>query len=365
MYTRRTAVAAAIFALGFTALSSATAANLNYTLYMSEANKTVTVPLYNSSYIRTFWIEGFTDVSGSAPNIAGVKLTANEGDIVNLTVYNNTSESHGFTLRNGSAAAYGPAAGTPAVIVIPTTTIPANTSKSFSFSAPAAGSYFYYDPTTDTKTNTLNRSVGMYGALVVYPPGQTSGSAGNVWTGGPAYKYDYTWVLSDYDKKVNEAERLNTAFTGVYKATYAFINGDFGVHAMKNPLVSPVVNVNDTVAIRVINPGTISHPLHFHGYHGKLVSVNNVPQNRVIEKDVLDVPALTTMDLVFHIDQKGIYIIHDHTGMMVTQDGIYAEGMLAEFDVCKKEGGLISGDLYCPVPTIGVSWGGGGGWGGF
>ena len=365
MHTRRTALAAAFLALGFTASGSVSAANLNYTLYMSEANKTVTVPLYNSSYIRTFWIEGFTDVSGSAPNIAGVKLTANEGDIVNLTVYNNTSESHGFTLRNGTAASYGPAAGTPTVVVIPNTTIPANTSKSFSFTAPAAGSYFYYDPTTDAKTNTLNRSVGMYGAFIVYPPGQTSGSAGSLWTGGPTYKYDYTWVLSDYDKKLNEAERVGTtAFTGVYKPTYAFINGDFGVHAMKNTLVSPVVNVNDTVAIRVVNAGTIAHPLHFHGYHGELVSVNNVPQNRVLEKDVIDVPPMATMDLIFHIDQKGIYIVHDHTGMMVTQDGIYAEGMLAEFDVCKKEGGLIADDPHCPIPTIGVpnSWGGS--WGG-
>lgn len=359
----RHAALAAFFVLGSAAFSTPHAAIVNFTLYMSEANKTMTVPLYMSSYIRTFWIEGFTDVSGSPPNIAGVKLVANQGDTVNLTVYNNTSESHGFTLRNGSAAAYGPAAGTPTVTVIPTTTIPASTSKSFSFTAPAAGSYFYYDPTTDAKTLTLNRSVGMYGAMIVYPPGQTPGSAGSLWTGGPTYKYDYTWVLSDFDKKVNEAERIGTtAFSGIYKATYAFINGDFGVHAMKNTLVSPVVNVNDTVAIRVVNAGTIAHPLHFHGYHGELVSVNNVPQSRVLEKDVVDVPPMTTMDLIFHIDQKGIYIIHDHTGMMVTQDGIYAEGMLAEFDVCKKEGGLIANDPHCPIPTIGVPGGWGGSW---
>lgn len=351
--------AAALAGVCALALNAATgmAATRNYTLYMSEASKTFTVPLYQNSYNRTVWIEGFSDVAGSPPTISGVKLTANEGDTVNLTVYNNTSETHGFTVRNGLAS-HGLTAATAAVVVVPTATLAPGTNRTFSFAAPAAGSYFYYDPTTDSITGTLNRSAGMYGALIVYPAGQTSGSAGNLWSGGPAYKYDFTWVLSDFDKRVNEAERLGTAFTGApYKATYAFINGDFGVHAMKNTLVSPVVNVNDTVAIRVVNGGTIAHPLHFHGYHGEVVAVNNVRQTRVLEKDVIDVPAMSTMDLIFHIDQKGIYIIHDHTGMMVTQDGIYAEGMIAEFDVCKKEGGLIANDPHCPIPTIGVPGG--------
>ena len=359
MKLNHTTAAAAMLAFACSA-EIAVAATLNYTLYMSEASKTFTIPLYQNSYNRTVWIEGFSDVSGNPPTISGIKLTANQGDTVNLTVYNNTAETHGFTLRNGMPS-YGSTAGTADVIVVPTATLAPATSRTFSFTAPAPGSYFYFDPTTDSITRTLNRSAGMYGAMVVYPTGQTPGTAGALWSGGPTYKYDYTWVLSDFDKRVNEAERLGTAFSGTYKATYAFINGDFGVHAMKNALVSPVVNVGDTVAIRVINGGTIAHPLHFHGYHGEVVAINNVPQNRVVEKDVIDVPAMTTMDLIFHIDQKGIYIIHDHTGMMVTQDGIYAEGMLAEFDVCKKEGGLIANDPHCPIPTIGVP---GGGWGG-
>ena len=324
---------------------TAEAATKSVSLYMTEGDKTISIPLYDRTYTRTFWVEGFTDVAGRIPEVGGVRVWANEGDTINLTVYNNTPESHGFMISNGVLAA---------------TTIPAGTNKTFTFAAPPAGSYIYYDPTTDAQTKVANRAAGMYGGMVIYPAGQSPGGAGNVWTGGPAYKYDYIWLLSDFDKRVNAADKTNTAFTGgLYKATYGFINGDFGVHSLKNALTSPVVNVGDTLAIRIINGGMIAHPIHFHGYHGELVSINNVPQNRVVEKDVLDVPPMTTMDLVFHINQKGVYIIHDHTGMMVTQDGIYAEGMIAEFDVCKKEGGLIANDPYCPIPTIGVP---GGGW---
>ncbi len=347
-------MSASLLGLASIASSSSIAATVNYTLYMTEAKESITIPLYSSSYIRTFWVEGFTDVSGSPPHVSGIKLTASEGDTVNITVYNNTTKTHDFTLRNGLAAPVGPAVGTPTVTVVPAATIAAGASQAFSFTAPSAGSYFYYDPSTDTKTTIPNRAVGMYGAMIVYPAGKTAGSPGNLWTGGPGYTADFTWVLTDFDKRVNDAKWLGTVFSSTYKATYAFINGEFGGHSMKNAETSPVSNVGDTVAIRVVNGGMISHPLHFHGYHGELVSVNNVRQNRVLEKDVLDVPPMTTMDLVFHINQKGIYIVHDHTGMMVTQDGVYAEGMIAEFDVCKKEGGLIANDPYCPIPTIGV-----------
>lgn len=339
---------AAVVLAGLSLFSaSATAATVSYTLYMTEKDKTITIPLAGTNYTRTFWVEGYTTTSGGIPDVGGVTLTANEGDTVNITLINQTTETHDFLIKGTT---------------VPKATIAAGATKTVTFTAPAAGDYIYYDPLVDTKTTAENRAAGMAGALVVYPIGQTAGAAGNLWANGPRYDYDFTWVLSDFDKRFNAADKSNTAAPKPYKATYAFINGDFGTHSLKNAKTSPVSKVGDTVLIRLVNVGMIAHPIHFHGYHGAAFRVNNQPQTRVVEKDVVDVPPLGTVDLIFHIDQKGIYIVHDHTGMMVTQDGIYAEGMIAEFDVCKKYGGLVSGDPYCPVPTIGVP-GGWGGWG--
>ena len=323
------------------------AASVSYTLYMTEANKTITIPLDSKTYTRTFWVEGFANVSSGTPQIGGATLSANEGDTLSITVYNQTQESHDFEI-NGSGVAK--------------TTIAAGTSKTLSFSALAAGDYIYYDP-----SNT-NRAVGMYGALVIYPAGQSAGAAGNLWAGGPAYKKDYTWVLSDMDKLWNSAHSKRIAPPAAYKATYAFINGDFGSHSLKSLTNSPKVSMNDTIAIRIINPGMIAHPIHFHGYHGEVRAVNNVRQTVVQEKDVVDVGPMQSVDLIFHINQPGMYIIHDHTGMMVTQDGIYAEGMIAEFDACSKMTPAelqpftinppfsSACDKYCPKPNIGVPW---------
>lgn len=333
----RTTLAVVVFGFCF---GISYAATVNFTLYMTEADKTFSVPLATATYTRTVWVEGFTNVSRGAPFISGVTLNANEGDTINITITNQTLETHDFQIKGTS---------------VPKVSIPAGATQVVSFSAPPSGSYIYYDPLTDGQTKQLNRAVGMYGVLVIRPVGQLPGATGNLYVGGPSYKKDYTWVLSDFDKRWNANDKANTTAPTDYVATYAFINGDFGSKSLKNLANSPKSNVGDTIALRIVNPGMIAHPIHFHGYHGAVWVKDNVKQTRVVEKDVIDVPPMTTYDLIFKINIKGIYIIHDHTGMMVTQDGIYAEGMLAEFDTCTKEGGLVSAcDKFCPTPSVGV-----------
>lgn len=352
-------VLAGMLGMGFAV--STHAATVNHTLYMTAADKTFTIPLATSTYTRTVWVEGFAATSGAVPNIGGVTLNANEGDTINITVLNQTQESHDFEVKGSGVAKVTIAAGASAFVQL--VGLP-------------AGDYIYYDPSNDAQTQRAQRAIGMYGALIVRPAGQVAGGAGNLWAGGPSYKKDYVWVVSDMDKLWNAADKAATAAPAAYKATYAFINGDFGSHSLKNAANSPKLGkkdsasnpgIGDAIVIRILNPGMIAHPIHFHGYHGELRAVNNVPQNRMVEKDVIDVPPMTTMDLLFHINQPGMYIIHDHTGMMVTQDGIYAEGMLAEFDACTKMtpaelAPFTSNsvpfssvcDKYCPKPNIGV-----------
>lgn len=338
---------ALIFGAGMVCAPLANAAARNFTLNMTVGDKTIDVLLYTTHYYRTFYVWGFSESSTTPPNVGGVTLNVNTGDAVTLSVYNNTNQVHGFAIKG--------------LTLSNTATIAAFGSQTYTFTAPATGSYIYYDPLTDSITKVPNRAVGMVGAMIVFPEGQTlpagtapSGS-GTLWTGGPSYTTGYTWVLTDFDKNWNAAAKAGTAANpSVYKPNYAFINGQFGHDSIKNPNTSPYPKViGDTLAIRVVNTGNIAHPLHFHGYHAEVVRVDNVVQTRVLEKDVVDVQPQQTVDLIIHINQRGVYIMHDHTGMMVTQDGIYAEGMIAEIDACKYTGGT-TGDDYCPVVTVGV-----------
>ncbi len=347
----------------FTALGLSTfaqAATINHTLYMTEKDTSFTIDFAGKAYNRVVWVEGFTKTSGGAPVVGGVTLNANEGDTVNITVINQTNDDHEFEVRgSGVAKKLVPKNGGSTVVTIVN---------------PLAGSYIYHDPLVVASPKKENRSVGMAGALIIRPAGQGAlfDAPGTLWSGGTSVPFtkQYTWVLSDFDKLWNLAARNGTAAPALYKATYAFINGDFGHTSLKNKYNSPKVIKDDVVLIRVVNPGMIAHPLHFHGYHGKLWRKNNVKQDsataQVVEKDVVDVGPMETVDLVFHINQPGMYIIHDHTGMMVTQDGIYAEGMLAEFDACTLwTPAMLTGfttntpltnvcDKWCPKPNIGV-----------
>jgi len=360
------------------------AAIINETLYMADDDINFSIPLATANYARTVFVEGFTNISGDKPKVGGVILNANEGDTINITVVNQSQESHDFVVVKG-----GVVLGAAPVPVSNKLTLAPGASSFVQLTGLPAGDYIYYDPSNDANTLLPQRAMGMYGALIVRPAGQLAGSAGNLWADGTAktaYYKDYVWVLSDMDKLWNAADKAGVKPTSSdYKATYAFINGLFGTKSVKDhtnspqlgkkvdqPGQKPGAGIGDAIALRIINPGMIAHPLHFHGYHGELLAINNVRQTpannkAVLEKDVLDVPPMTTMDMVFHINQPGMYIIHDHTGMMVTQDGIYAEGMLAEFDACTKmtpaelapftsNSAPFSSvcDKYCPKPSIGV-----------
>lgn len=90
--------------LGMSIATSAQAATVNHTLYMADDDITFTIPLATTTYTRTVWVEGFTNTSGAKPNIGGVILNANEGDTINITVINQTQESHDFEVKGSGVA---------------------------------------------------------------------------------------------------------------------------------------------------------------------------------------------------------------------------------------------------------------------
>lgn len=150
---------------------TAQAATRNYTLYIIAGTVTI-----NGTGGTTMPAWSYSDVPG-IPKIPGLVLNANEGDTVNITVTNNHTLGHNFMIQG---------------VTSDTTVIPAGQSRAYSFTASTAGTYLYYD----TLNNNINREMGMYGALIVGPA-----NAGNtVWTNGPGYSFQRTWIVSEMDK---------------------------------------------------------------------------------------------------------------------------------------------------------------------
>lgn len=280
---------------------TANAATLNYTLYIKSGTITV-----NGTGGTTMPAWSYTDVAGST-KVPGPVLTANEGDVVNITVYNNHTVNHNFVIQGvtSDVAAIAPGG-----------------NKLYSFTASTAGTYLY----SDTLNTNINREMGMYGALKVGPVG----GGNTAWTGGPAFSFQRTWVVSEMDKtRWNDvAGAGGTINTSIYKPNYFLINGRGGFDAMAAADTTIDGNVTQTALVRIVNPGQLSHSLHFHGNHFQVLSVNGVRQSSPFQElDVINIPPMGTADVLYYLNQLGNYPMHIHSAQMETANGVYLNGV--------------------------------------
>ena len=243
----------------------------------------------------------FRDLSGFGPGALSSGLLVMEGDDVNITVYNDLD-------RLISLEIPGVLEGTPAVAP--------GGSRIYSFSAPPAGSYCYHDATNGE----IGRAMGLAGPLIVMP----GDGSNQLYAGGPAFDRQFTLVLHELD------DRLNSAIAGGgtydmadYEPNYFFVNGlSFPDTAGDNDtLVS--MHVGDDVALRFVNTGVITNPMHFHGYHVDVATRNRVPETAIITKDTVLVNVGECVDVVLPCDQPGVYPLHTHYVPGVTANGVY------------------------------------------
>lgn len=279
----------------------ATAASLSYTLYIEAGTLTVSG---TGGASMAAW--SYTDVPGT-PKWPGPVLSANEGDTVEITVVNNHNIDHNFVIQG---------------VTTDTTAIPPGGSRTYRFTAPAPGTFLYYD----TLNNNVNREMGLYGMMWIGPVG----GGNTVWSGGPAYDFWRSWVVSEMDKpRWNDvAGSGGTVNTSVYRPNYFLINGKGGFEGMSDPNTTIDGTVGQTALVRIANAGQFAHSLHFHGNHVEVLAINGVPQPAPFQKvDVVNLPPLGTMDVLFRLNQPGEYPMHIHTAQMETANGVYLNGV--------------------------------------
>lgn len=299
---KRNLIRNAMLALALVGLAQAAdAATRSYTLYITAGTLTV-----NGTGGASMSAWSYSDVAGTA-KIPGPALTANEGDTVNITVVNNHTLSHNFVIQGVSSDA---------------TAIAAGQSRGYSFTASAAGTYLY----TDTLNTNINREMGMYGALIVGP----ANGGNTAWTNGPAYTFARTWIVSEMDKpRWNDVAGTGGAVnTTIYKPNYFLINGKGGFDGMMDAATTIDGTVGQTALIRIVNPGQFSESLHFHGNHFQVLTINGVHQTSPYTLlDVINVPPMSTAEVLFPLNQAGDYPMHVHTAQMETANGVYLNGV--------------------------------------
>ena len=83
------------------------------------------------------------------------------------------------------------------------------------------------------------------------------------------------------------------------------------------------MNQGEEVAIRFINSGLITYPMHFHGYHVRVATRDRVPETAVVDKDTVLVGVGECVDVILPVTQRGAYPLHTHYVPGVTANGVY------------------------------------------
>jgi len=272
----------------------------NYTFFIKPGTLTV-----NGAGGTTIKVWGFTDNPSASPMIPGPAIESEEGQTVTVTVYNQNNRSHNFVVKG---------------LTTDTTSIPAGGSRTYTFQTPKAGTYWY----TDTSNNNVNRAMGLYGAVIV----RAAGGAKRVWTGGPSYNIERTWVVSEMDKpRWNDvASSGGTVSTGTYKPNYFLMNGHGGFDGMHDPNSVLEGAAGQMGLVRIINAGQFDESLHFHANHFQIVDVNGTRLSTPEWGDTINVKAGQTAMLLYQL-KSGIFPMHVHTAQMETANGVYLNGV--------------------------------------
>jgi len=243
----------------------------------------------------------FRDTGGTGPGALSAGMVVREGDTVNVTVTNALDRAINWVIPG---------------VLTNTAAVSPGASRTYRFTAPAAGSYCF----TDGVNGEIGRAMGLSGPLVVMP----ADGSDRLYTGGPAFDRQYTLVLSEFDDRLNNAVRAGGSYNMAdYEPNYFFVNGLSFPDTKSDGDTRVAMNVGEAVAIRFINAGCITSPMHFHGYHVQVATRNRSPVTDVVDKDTVLVNLGECVDVILPVNQPGAYPLHTHFVPGVTANGVY------------------------------------------
>ena len=249
----------------------------------------------------------FNDAINGGPGALTSGLLVQESDTVNVTVTNLLDREIRFSIAGVSMST--------------TNSVGVGETLTYSFTAPAAGSYMY----TDDINGELGRAMGLAGPMVVMP----ADGSNTLYNGGPGFDRQYTMFMSELDDRLNAAIKAGDSYNmDDYEPNYYFANGLSYPDTTTGGDTLIAMNVGEDVAIRFINGGAITYPMHFHGYHVNVATRNRVIETTAIEKDTIQVERDECVDVILPVAQAGMFPLHTHYVPGVTANGVYANGGL-------------------------------------
>jgi hypothetical protein len=118
-----------------------------------------------------------------------------------------------------------------------------------------------------------------------------------------------------------------------YVPRYFSINSYTYPHTALDANGHIALSLGDSCTISIVNSGFMDHVLHFHGFHVEYLS-NTIQTSRIgWIKDTTPLKQGEAMTLLLIANQAGIYPVHNHNLIAVTNSGFYPGGMLTLINI--------------------------------
>lgn len=191
--------------------------------------------------------------------------------------------------------------------------LPAQGEATFTLSFENAGTFRYYS----------DRS---YGKLI--------GASGMIHVGLSDLSV-FSWNLFDLNKTHTfELANANaTSMPEAYQPELFLINGLFFPETLDDADALVNVELNESAYISVVNSGYMDHVMHFHGFHVEIISSQMHPERVGWSKDTVPVKSGDAMTFRLVANIEGVYPVHDHNLIAVTNTGFYPGGMITQIHV--------------------------------
>jgi FtsP/CotA-like multicopper oxidase with cupredoxin domain len=121
----------------------------------------------------------------------------------------------------------------------------------------------------------------------------------------------------EWEDDMEEMNRMSTPQTVAWK----LMDGETGA---VNQDIDWSFTVGDQVKVSIVNASPMQHPIHFHGERFLVLSRNGIPNENLLWKDTVLVPAGEAVDILVDLSNPGAWMVHCHiaehleSGMMFT-----------------------------------------------
>lgn len=220
-----------------------------------------------------------------------IRLDVNETLII--TVINNDTINHGFTLKDISQY-----------------------------------SLFPQDTISDTVLFSQRSVIPFYDHFQ-FPNFKNSGLSGMIYVTASSFDFAYVWNLKDHQSNLQlDLVTGNLVNWTNYMPDYFTINEKSYSDIQSDPLIRVNQNIGDTIYIYVVNSGQSMHSLHFHGFHQTAIYENAKKIELGWEKDTWGFFSMDAVVLLLVPDKIGQYSVHDHNLVALSAGSTHPNGML-------------------------------------